>query len=482
MAGKYYVIIDGGRQGPFTREQLESQGLRRETLVWRKGLADWLAAGRVAELLDIFDEPPPVPSAAPVVGPSPGPASDQFKDPAVNLARAEIGRSSYDDPDRDFPLPPGFRIPYDRVGLRRVYVGAMWTYVPGLTLILLGLVAAALLGIYELPDSAPRFDPQRRDVVFDFDPGARTVRVLCGVATAAAIGLGLLSLVAGIVCFCVLHYRAWAVIQDGRVKTTPGQATGFLFIPFFNTYWAFVAVWGLARALNRFVRRYDLDAPAASQPLGFAIGLYVAMLYIPAPFVGFVPLALVLVLLPFFMRSVYRTVAAVCDDANRQRVAQASLDPFLRQPERPRPVAAHVLSIAAEALAPIALAMLVIGFCTNLNALRHYHRDARLNEADRQAVQHLRGLAALNGAEQNRLLNFQNRINNWERFMQPRWTEHLIVSGALLGGGLLLLAVVLTLAFLARQLARARDEADLQPPVWPVAQGAGLLSKNASSP
>ena len=100
---------------------------------------------------------------------------------------------------------------------------------------------------------------------------------------------------------------------------TPGRAVGLLFVPFFNTYWVFRAVWGLALNLNRFARRYELDAPTASQPLGMAIGVYNAMTYLPIPFVGLVPLGINLVLLPFFMRSVYRTTAAICGDESRSR-------------------------------------------------------------------------------------------------------------------------------------------------------------------
>ncbi len=61
MAGKYHIVIDGQKRGPFSKEELEAQGLQRATLVWRKGLPDWITAGRVQELVDVFDEPPPLP-------------------------------------------------------------------------------------------------------------------------------------------------------------------------------------------------------------------------------------------------------------------------------------------------------------------------------------------------------------------------------------------------------------------------------------
>src|ERR1700681_1097261 len=46
---------------------------------------------------------------------------------------------------------------------------------------------------------------------------------------AAAIPL----LFSGVV-FSVLIYTMWAAIQDGHVRTTPGRAVGFLFIPIYS--------------------------------------------------------------------------------------------------------------------------------------------------------------------------------------------------------------------------------------------------------
>jgi Na+/proline symporter len=50
----------------------------------------------------------------------------------------------------------------------------------------------------------------------------------------------------------VLLYKAWTAIQHGPVpvRTTPGKAVGFLFIPFFNCYWIFQALWGWTKDYN----------------------------------------------------------------------------------------------------------------------------------------------------------------------------------------------------------------------------------------
>ena len=61
-----------------------------------------------------------------------------------------------------------------------------------------------------------------------------------------AVVFGLLAIVFGL---RILH-KLWSLIPIHKAKTTPGKAVGFLFIPLFNLYWNFVAIYGLAKALN----------------------------------------------------------------------------------------------------------------------------------------------------------------------------------------------------------------------------------------
>jgi hypothetical protein len=51
----------------------------------------------------------------------------------------------------------------------------------------------------------------------------------------------------------ILLFKYWQINQDGYSKTTPGKAVGFLFIPLFNIYWAFIAYGGLAGDQNQFI-------------------------------------------------------------------------------------------------------------------------------------------------------------------------------------------------------------------------------------
>lgn len=80
------------------------------------------------------------------------------------------------------------------------------------------------------------------------------------------------------VCYLMLLYKEWDLIQDGQPRTTPGQAIGFMFIPFFNFYWIFVAVRGLAEDLNSYAQQRGIQARDAN--------------------VGLVTMALILSLIP----------------------------------------------------------------------------------------------------------------------------------------------------------------------------------------
>lgn len=61
----FFAAVNGQQSGPLTApalQQMVSQGaLTKETLVWKQGMAGWVAAGQVAELAGLFQGPPPLP-------------------------------------------------------------------------------------------------------------------------------------------------------------------------------------------------------------------------------------------------------------------------------------------------------------------------------------------------------------------------------------------------------------------------------------
>ena len=118
--------------------------------------------------------------------------------------------------------------------------------------------------------------------------------------------IGIPLLIAAIVVGCILLYRGWAVIQDGNARTTPGRAVGFLFIPFFNFYWAFVAYHGLAVDTNRyFASRGSTRAPMSE---GVALWLAITSIASIIPYAGWVAAIACLVLQFIFMHQLQSTV------------------------------------------------------------------------------------------------------------------------------------------------------------------------------
>ncbi|MCC6422365.1 MAG: SPFH domain-containing protein [Phycisphaerales bacterium] len=62
----YFIVLDGQQAGPFDlgklRENVSAGKLSRQTLVWKQGMAQWTAAGDLAELASLFaSAPPPIP-------------------------------------------------------------------------------------------------------------------------------------------------------------------------------------------------------------------------------------------------------------------------------------------------------------------------------------------------------------------------------------------------------------------------------------
>ncbi len=79
----------------------------------------------------------------------------------------------------------------------------------------------------------------------------------------------------------VLLYKAWQAIQDGKPRTTPGKAVGFLFIPFFNLYWMFIAYWGWAKDCNAYISSKGLSLSPLPEKLYLAFPIILLCSGIP---------------------------------------------------------------------------------------------------------------------------------------------------------------------------------------------------------
>jgi hypothetical protein len=136
-----------------------------------------------------------------------------------------------------------------------------------------------------------------------------TVRIKTGSSEA---GLGLhgvsyIPMLYGAIVMAVLWYKSWAAIQDGHARTTPGKAIGFLFIPVFNFYWVFQAIWGLPKDFNGYLQRHSISAAALPE------GLFLA--YCILSFTTWIPtLGLVLGVVNYILGLMM--VYALCDAIN----------------------------------------------------------------------------------------------------------------------------------------------------------------------
>lgn len=114
---------------------------------------------------------------------------------------------------------------------------------------------------------------------------------------------------------CQFLYRCWHLIQDGHARTTPGKAVGFIFVPFFNIYWVFVAIYGLAMDLNACAKRNRLNVPYISERIiwaklvfvllagicTFAAGLSIAFMASFSSIEKYLPAWLFIIMGAFFM-------------------------------------------------------------------------------------------------------------------------------------------------------------------------------------
>jgi hypothetical protein len=278
---RFFIVVDGERRGPLTLEQLAEQGIERDTLVWQPGLSDWARADEVPALAELMATvPPPVPRrAAPL--------------PPPDLASAWVRYR-----------PGSFKALHT------------WFVILLSTTLILGVIGAVLLII------AANMRSGRSQLVWDqferrmaerwvFDREAHHRRHLMEVGGGLALAAGGAALIAAMVLFYVLLYKAWNQIQDGHARTNAGQAVGFLFIPFFNFYWLFVAIYGLALDLHNYVVRRGLLRRVGPYPVspGLALACCIVMLCNVVPVLGFFSILPCLVMLAVLLGQI-RSVSA----------------------------------------------------------------------------------------------------------------------------------------------------------------------------
>lgn len=100
---QYYYVTEADEQvGPVTMEQLRAAGIKRDTLVWSEGMADWADAEQLPELAELF--------AAPSLCPPPLP----HRRTAVDISNSEGQTAMVADDD----VPPAIPITHSATASR----------------------------------------------------------------------------------------------------------------------------------------------------------------------------------------------------------------------------------------------------------------------------------------------------------------------------------------------------------------------------
>jgi len=270
----FISVVDKEQYGPYTADHLQdfvaNGNLTRETLVWTEALDDqWIPAGNVEGLFAPERARPqlltgaaaqaahplgsapvaPVRAAPQQMHPQPVRAAPPAQQVAPGMLpstlpgtmpQAALGAVQA-APHIPTPRVPGQFVPpgenYPSPGPAKASFGWVVT-LAGLSIV---FFFGCLFAAHGRLKAASVTTPEQIVEVI----GQSLFMILGGMALAF-----ICSLWYHIMALVYLH-RAWKLLQWGNVRTTPGKAVGFLFIPFFGLYWLFVACVGLAKDWNR---------------------------------------------------------------------------------------------------------------------------------------------------------------------------------------------------------------------------------------
>jgi hypothetical protein len=309
MSNAQWFYSDAQQQqlGPVTFEQIQqlaaSGQIQPTTLIWTEGMPNWTAASQVNGVYNPVATPA---AAAPVAGAQANPYATPG---SAQPMGAPVGGS--------YPIPSVKKVSYPLF---------LITFLAGIILCFAAIgifIASAASKIEASQDPPIQIETTDDREAFNIQQEARTQEqadLLMEEFPVAAIGVGvaglLLIFVAGILGMICL-YRAWCCVQPGGARSTPGKAVGFLFIPFFNIYWIFVAFYGWAQDWTRIRASHSNLAamPRVSPPL-FLTAL-IAGLCVIIPVVNLLALVAYPILYLIMMAQMHRVVNSMAA-ASRQ--------------------------------------------------------------------------------------------------------------------------------------------------------------------
>lgn len=274
---EWYYSHDGQQKGPVPVSELARLASSGEfdpekDLVWREGMPDWQPAASVSELS--FGKPAPETATAEPAAPSAG-GFNPYSAPTTYEATAP--HSAVGD------LPPVKRANF-AICATLLIIGV------------LGFVASYIPMILEIMK-----DPENPNFSQD------TTMVMGG-----GFLVSFALMMAGQIFSLVYLYRAWFLLQPHTSFATPGKAVGFLFIPFYNLYWVFVAYWRWSQEWNRII----VSSPKHSQAPRMTEGLFLTypILSIAGGFLGIIGMIPLMIVQLIVIKSVCNAVNYAAQD------------------------------------------------------------------------------------------------------------------------------------------------------------------------
>lgn len=144
----YFIHINGQQRGPLTVDELRAEGITSDTMVWRAGLPNWIAASELPELAVIFQQPPfsdqqPY-GHAPNYGQTPNYGPQQhYGNPKYPYG----GQPPYGEQSPFSPGQPPYGQPYNPYGNPNPYQNSFYGYPAGWTNWMPWAIAATILAV-----------------------------------------------------------------------------------------------------------------------------------------------------------------------------------------------------------------------------------------------------------------------------------------------------------------------------------------------
>lgn len=300
----WYYLADGQPCGPLTPDQLHAMAsigqIDQTTLVWTEALDDeWVAGGNVEGLFST--EQPLLSQPRPVTGPVSAPSSSIEPRPTATATGRQVLPTHAEPPainesSRGVPPP----LPPDCASLASAPKKASFTSLASLSCLCVLCLLAAFYLWGDVEESARAFGDKLGEslgsIFINLFMFLITIGMWQNFEEVEGVGEEFTTLMESLMFFSgavlvgvffaalyrtlsfVYLHRAWGVLRRNQPRTSANKAIGFLFIPFYNLYWVFVAYPGFVKEWARLKASHP--GLLAAPPVSASIALIPAICWV----------------------------------------------------------------------------------------------------------------------------------------------------------------------------------------------------------